>query len=297
MKDGFYNAIWGLGVRTLHLGKRAGVSGPFEHALEQIANRLIPAPTTESVVSLPSGMAMVVPPGFPRARSYAAGIYEPEVTHLVQRIVRDGMAVVDAGAFCGYYSLLASGLVGTSGKVYAFEPHPTSYAYLLRNVEANNCRNVVSVNTAVSNRAGYATMILDKQADHYWLTPYPTDSASITVSTVTLDDFFAQNGWPPVNLIKMDVEGSESAALEGMRELSQRNPEMQLIIENSPDIIPRMGVNAKDLAAILLDLGFCNGFIIEQGMRRFSVKDGLPTSHAAYDLLLEKTLGPPGPKV
>jgi FkbM family methyltransferase len=287
VREDFYNAVWGLGVRTLHLGKRAGVSGPFEHAVEQIANRLIPAPTTESVVSLPSGMAMVVPPGFAKARTYVVG-YEREVTQVFQRIVKEGMGVVDVGAFCGYYTLLSSRLVGSTGHVYAFEPHAKSYTYLQRNVNANDCRNVALVNKAVFSATGFTGFALHKEADHHWLSSSSFNDSLGQVPTTSLDDFFAERGWPSIDLIKLDIEGGEKAALEGMRELSRRNPQLRLITEFDAATARRSGATVEGLATTLTELGFSHGYMIEQRLKSFSISQTFPRTHACYNLLLSK---------
>ena len=52
-----------------------------------------------------------------------SGVYEPHLTQVFERYCRPGMTVVDVGANLGYYSLLASRLVGTSGRVIALEPN------------------------------------------------------------------------------------------------------------------------------------------------------------------------------
>jgi len=284
------NGIWGLGVRTLHLGKRLGISGPFEHVLWEVGTRIIRPPNKEAEVDLPLGMKMVIPPGFARARTYAAGVFERHETNVVESVLKDGMTMVDVGAFCGYYTLYASRLVGASGRVYAFEPDPTNYSYLLRNVEANDCRNVVPVNKAVFSRSESMEFALDKEAERHRLlaSPSPSTTASITVPTVNLDEFFAQEDWPSVDLIKMDIEGGEKSALDGLKELSRRNPGMQLIVEYDLATVRRAGATREALGALLRELGFCNGYIIEKGLKPFSISQGLPQTRACYNLLLKK---------
>lgn len=71
------------------------------------------------------------------------GIYEPRETNLFKKIVRHGMTVIDLGANIGYYTLIASKLVGESGKVYAFEPEPDNFNILVKNININNLKNVV----------------------------------------------------------------------------------------------------------------------------------------------------------
>lgn len=290
MKEELYDRAWRLGIWLRNVGKRLGVLGIIEPALLRLAPLIIPPPTKDVDVALPWEMKMLVPAGFPSARSYATHSYEPAVTTLFRRIVGKGATVVDLGANVGYYTLLASQLTGPSGQVYAFEPVPSNYAYLVRNISANGCLNVRGVGKAVSNRMGTASFILDDWGAEGSLsaTEPADDAGSIAVQTVTLDDFFAHEGWPSVDLVKMDIEGAESAALDGMRELSLRNPALQLIMESNPGALRRAGGTVEALGTALQRLGFSHGYVIEQGMQPFSLTDGLPTDQAVYNFLLVK---------
>ena len=289
MKQDLYDTVWGLGIRARNLAKRAGVLGRFEPLLLKMAPLLIRPPSKEVEIVVPSDrgeMRMTVPPGYPAARSFAAGLYERDVTRLFEAIVTAGMTVVDVGANVGYYTLIASRLAGPAGRVYAFEPDPRIYAYLVRNVESNGCSNVVAVNKAVSEMTGSGTFIPDEHGAEGRLSASSANRTSIAVQTVNLDDYFAGEGWPSIAVIKMDIEGGERAALDGMRELCRRNPEMQLIMEFNLGAIHRAGGTREELASLLQELGFSKGHIIEQDMKPFSVPHQFPKSHATYDLLL-----------
>lgn len=230
------------------------------------------------------GMRLVVPPGFRRARSYASGRYEPEVTSLLVDIIKPGMGIVDVGAFCGYYTLLASHLVGSKGRVYAFEPNPANYAYLQRNLDANVCTNTWPQRLAVSNRTGQVMFTFHDQADQGWVSrSSPTGSP---IAAVSLDDFFEREGWPQIDLVKMDIEGSESSALEGMRELVARNPGLQLIMEFDRYYLGRHGGSRETIAARLIDLGFKEGCVLEQTRQLHVMPDGLPRTQGTYNLFL-----------
>lgn len=287
LRERLYNGIWLLGYWVVRMAKRLGIAGPFQEFHVKVARRLIPFPSRETEVTLSGGAKIVIPPGFPMARSYATGVYEREVTALVQDTLNQGMSMVDVGAFCGYYTVLASRLVGNSGRVYAFEPAPDAYQYLKRNIASNDCRNVTASDEAVSDEVGTAAFAPIEKARGF-LSSHTLDHSSLMVQTVTLDSFFSDAEWPQVDLIKIDVEGGEKAVLGGMRELSRRNPHLRLIMEFSLFNMGRSGVSCEDLTAVLQELGFRSGFIIEQGMKPFSVVDAFPRSRAFYDLLLTK---------
>jgi FkbM family methyltransferase len=288
MREAIYNTAWGLSIRARNQIKRLGILGPLEPIALKLVPLLIRPPSTDVEIALPGGLRMIVPAGYPAARSIVAGLYEQDVTRLFNGLVREGMGVADLGANLGYYTLLASRIVGESGYVYAFEPDPTAYAYLKGNIELNGCCNVLAVRQAISDTNGMMNFMRDPQGAEGFLTREVRVERSIAVETISLDSFFAGQGWPAINAIKMDVEGSERAALIGMSELRRRNPELKLIMEFNRGALQRAGVPPGSLATILVELGFHHGQIIEQGLKSFSVTHAFPRSRATHNLLLQR---------
>jgi FkbM family methyltransferase len=144
------------------------------------------------------------------------------------------MTFVDLGANIGYFSLLTAQAVGPAGRVFAFEPLPSMADFLARNVRDNGLDNVVQVvRKAVSERTDVVGFCFDEHnsvSAHIHTEGHPAGS-TIDVESVTLDTFLAEAGWPPVHLVKMDVEGAKLAAIRGMRELVGRNKELVLVFE------------------------------------------------------------------
>src|SRR3989344_3364089 len=70
------------------------------------------------------------------------GVHEPYQTEIIMKNVKRGDVVLDVGANIGYYTLLFAKLVGPEGIVFAFEPDPTNFSILKKNVETNNYTNV-----------------------------------------------------------------------------------------------------------------------------------------------------------
>ncbi len=200
-----------------------------------------------------------------------AGTYEPETVRLLQELLHPGMVMVDLGAHIGYFSLIAAKWVGPSGQVYAFEPQPKLFDLLVRNIEANAFRNFVRpINKAVSNAKGPRTLLLSEKDDgeaSFYHTPGVTPSRTAIVETTTLDGFFAAEGWPPVHVMKADIGGSEKAALEGMRELSNRNSQLKLIIELCPSSQTAAGFRPEEMVEVLHALGFKKFSAIQTRLR------------------------------
>ena len=184
------------------------------------------------------------------------GVIEPFETELVINEVRPGDTVIDLGAHIGYYTLLLARLVGPSGRVIAFEPDPANFELLQRNVEGNGYRNVTLCPLAVSDRCGRAQLYrsADNAGDHR-LHASPEARASVLVETVSLDHFFRDYAGR-VDLVKMDVQGSEGAALEGMRGLLSRLPRLKLLTEFWPAGLARAGWSAARYLGQLQGHGF-----------------------------------------
>lgn len=294
IKQQMANLLWRVGVQLANKTQRIGLgSQKFRAILRKFGHLIIPLPKEEYHFSLPFGLKMISPPDIQQIRSYAAGIYEEELTNLFKDIVKEGMTIVDIGALLGYYTLLAFAKVGDSGKVYAFEPESKSYSYLLRNIEINSCNNVLAVNKAVSDKSGSCFFISSSSLSKGPIGGIMVEDSSvpgtIEVQTTSLDDFFEEQDWPSVDLIKMDIDGAEKFALKGMKQLCSRNPQMQLIMEFDPESIKRTNNTPEILANILSkDLGFRNGYIIERKMEPFSVEDGFPMKSTSYNTLLKR---------
>ena len=192
--------------------------------------------------------------------------FEPETTRLFEKLVQPGMTVVDVGAHIGYYTLLSARLVGNSGSVCAFEPCPATHHLLLENIDRNGFNNVRCMPLAVSDRDGEVHLFVSavNTGAHSIYGGAAGTSNSVTVQCTTLDSFFSEEGWPPVDLVKVDVEGAEKAVFDGMRELSQRNPGLRVIWEFNPRCQRVAGIKGEDLFASLQELGFSRFRIVDR---------------------------------
>jgi len=288
MKEKIYRKVWRLGARIYSLGKHNKLQENFEPYILKWAPLFIPPPSKEVEITLPFGMRIIVPAGWPAARTYGIGLYEKEVTNLFKKLVKKGMIIVDVGGGVGYYSLLASHLVGDSGQVYVFEPHPIHYNYLIRNIRINNATNVMAIRKGISNKTGLTYLNSNKLTSQSRVSPLASSSSSLKIQTITLDEFFLTEGWPSVDLVKMDIEGGEKSALERMDKLSSKNPQMRLIMEWDVDYIHRSGATPNVLINTLLYLGFKNAFIIEKGLKPIALDKTIPKIKGWYNLLVTK---------
>jgi FkbM family methyltransferase len=178
--------------------------------------------------------------------------WEPNETHWFVNSLRRGDTVLDIGANVGYYTVIAAKLVGESGRVYAFDPDPSSFSLLKRNVRLNGLQNVVLEQKAVSNESGSIRLYLadENKGDHRI---FETSEARqfVEVEAVTLDEYFEDYAGR-IDFVKIDTQGAEAAIVEGMRGLLEKNPEVVMAVEFDPSALDAFGYEA---AAFLDGLG------------------------------------------
>jgi FkbM family methyltransferase len=184
------------------------------------------------------------------------GIYEPLETELVTKEIKKGDVVLDIGANIGYYTLIFAKLVGEEGKVFAFEPDPTNYALLQKNVDLNGYTNVILVQKAVSNRTGKIKLYLcdDNKADNRIYNSHD-GRQSTEIEAIRLDDYFKDYDGG-VDFIKMDIQGAEGGAIQGMLDLIEKNRNVKITAEFWPVGLKRFGIEPEECLQLLAEHGF-----------------------------------------
>lgn len=162
--------------------------------------------------------------------TYIEKPYETSVVQALTRLVRPGWTAVDVGAHLGFFTLLLAHLAGETGHVFAFEAHPENARWLRENMILNGLINQVTIeNLAVSD--GRQTVVRLNAPLHYtceW--SIVRDSPVhrfLKIPAISLDQYFAQG--PQVDFIKIDIEGAEYLALQGMRFLLNRDRPVCLV--------------------------------------------------------------------
>jgi FkbM family methyltransferase len=183
---------------------------------------------------------------------------DPErmLTQIVEKEIKKGDIVLDIGAHIGYYTLIFAKLVGTEGRVYAFEPDPDNFAILNRNIEINGYSNIVTEQIAVSNQTGKTLLHLspNNPGDHRIYSSLDGRDY-IQVDCKKLDDYF-KGKQININFIKMDIQGSEALAAEGMRILLEKSKQLKVITEFWPDGLKRAGTSPETFLQSLNRSGF-----------------------------------------
>ncbi len=149
------------------------------------------------------------------------GSYEYSKQQLFAERIRYGSIVFDIGAHVGFYTLLASELVGSDGRVYAFEPVPRNLFYLKRHLQLNRITNVTVIEAAVSDSSGVAYFDEGPGSSMGHLSAQGT----CLVKTIALDEMISGKQIPVPDCLKVDVEGAEMLVLRGAESLlTQSHP-------------------------------------------------------------------------
>lgn len=177
------------------------------------------------------------------------GDYETTTTFLFRRILRPGDTVLDVGANLGYFSLVASQLVGPRGRVCAFEASASIHAQTRRNLERNRCGNVTLHNKAVSTRPG-RLVFHTGPPEHLGVSSLRDveGGSEQVVEAIALDDMLEELA--PVRLVKIDVEGAEHDVLNGMVSLIERDGPA-IILELTDAYLREMGSSAAQVVSFL----------------------------------------------
>jgi FkbM family methyltransferase len=196
----------------------------------------------------------------------ALNSFEPFTTEIFEKVLKRGDTVIDIGANVGYYSLVAARIVGESGKVYAFEPNPKTYSWLIKNIELNKYDNIVPVAKAITNKVGTAQLFIYGNSEYDTLSQSGSNRKSVKVETETLDHFFGNKG-EAVNVIKIDIEGGEMDALLGMTNLIRQSKKLKMFVEFSPYFVQRGGYSPEAFLHKLRSYNF-SFYVIDESKKR-----------------------------
>ncbi len=187
---------------------------------------------------------------------YFLGSYEERGLHFLESYLRPGDVFIDVGANIGLYTLLAAQRVGPGGRVCSFEPVPGTAARLRQQVALNELTNITVEELAVSDAPGTVPIYLPPAGNSGMASLFAyTDElrAPVAVAATTLDAY--THGWPAVRLVKMDIEGAEWLALQGMQQLlATQRP--ALLLELEPTILRSMGHSAAAIGQWLAAFGY-----------------------------------------
>ena len=201
-------------------------SNLFQRVLKKTAGN------KRTILPTPEGQEMVVHPIYHAQLVAMTSLdqYEPIERKVIGQLCRPGMVAYDVGANVGIFACFMSTLVGEKGRVIAFEPETNNSHCLEATIKLNNLHNMhlekkaVGRVTEMAQFDGRGGAFSGRLVDHG---QYKTTNNVVSMEVVSLDDMVNQ-GFPPPDLIKIDVEGNELMVLEGMQQIFRTTPPIVL---------------------------------------------------------------------
>jgi len=173
------------------------------------------------IATLPGGirLAILLRDGWHRGL-YFRGVYEPETTALIRRLLKKGDVFLDVGANIGYYACIAA---GCGAWVHAFEANPALVRQCELSRSLNRFGDRLTINpVAVAGGEGTADFYVSPQEENTGLSsllpmPHLATGHRLSVRTISLDAYCRTQQIHAIRLLKIDVEGAELTVLSGAR--------------------------------------------------------------------------------
>jgi len=196
---------------------------------------------------------------------FANGVsgHEHGTGEIIRSFVGEGDTAVDLGAHIGIHSVALARAVGPSGRVIAVEPLPRTAECLRRALVCNDllgrCEIVVGA-AGDSNAVSHFYLGVNSMLGSLY--PVVDDHSLVEVREFRLDDHVGPDR--RIDFVKMDVEGAELRALEGMRALVGRNDDIVVIAEFGASHLERVGINPADWFGAFAETGLGIAYRIDE---------------------------------
>jgi FkbM family methyltransferase len=180
--------------------------------------------------------------------------------------------LIDVGANLGIVTCLMSEL-WPRRRIHSFEPGPSTFTSLQRNLALNGVKNVQAHNTAVSDTEG--TLTFSFRPDSRATSGFPKDQKThadgrdpnmIKVQSTTLDRYVASHGIPSISLLKVDVEGFEPLVFRGAEQLLKEHSILIIYFEMCPILLRKAGFETTQPTSFLESYGYSLYRLGEDGM-------------------------------
>jgi FkbM family methyltransferase len=263
----------------------SGPSGPLAHAKGLDPELVVEADTELGPLWVEKSGTILTP------WLVSEGYWDPALTALVRRALEPGRIFVDVGANIGYFTVLASRLVGPRGRVYAIEPEPTNISILEANLWRHGCSNVTVLPVAAWSERTHLKITRPPEEGATALVGGSEGGGSL-VPAARLDDLISE----PVDYIKIDCEWTDHIVVRGAEGLIQENPSTLLTVEFVPGEAGHTGVSPSQILDQYRGMGLTPYEISQSGNgvrpTTYSrvANPVLPEGHLSFDFALSMDL-------
>ncbi len=189
--------------------------------------------------------------------------FEYTTLSLYSKVLFKGANVLDIGANVGLFSILGSEIIGSEGKILAFEPSKKTYDALVENLKLNNCTNVETFPLALSDREGTVALTKPNNTEdafnhmNFDASGTPIENGNDMATMKRLDVLLQEKGITRIDVIKIDVEGAEFLSLKGGDSFFRNTTNLPIIImECYEPWCKRFNTSVYEVLSYLAQLGY-----------------------------------------
>jgi FkbM family methyltransferase len=179
-----------------------------------------------------------------------------EMQLFMSDLLRPADTVVDVGANNGMFSLVASSLLGDSGKVICFEPNPSCLRVLDQQIVSNQIRNILVHGVGLGEEEGELTLSIpffNSGEGTFGASIYSErETYKVKANIIKGDDLLLDQN---PTLIKIDVEGFECSVLAGLGKTIRRHHPI-IVTEIVPRQLAACGFSIRDLVELMRRDGY-----------------------------------------
>jgi FkbM family methyltransferase len=221
------------------------------------------------------------------AQIFKNGWTDAQNVEVLSALLAPGMVFFDVGANVGFYTLVASRIVGKDGEVHSFEPNPETFGCLKENLRINALKNVFANQFALSDSKQTGRLYLHRPQFQGGssLVASPEDALDKRVCDVscrTLDDYL-RDRHRGIDVMKADVEGAEVNLLRGGNSSLQGEERPIIFMEFNGAALKRVGHSCKELADLAVSYGYDLFRVTDLSLRPLEEN---PPSDFTYDCLV-----------
>jgi FkbM family methyltransferase len=234
---------------------------PVRMSIKKIWHRIRP-PRIKLTKFVPKGCTFEITS---KVEHYRVASYgdEPDSIQRLLSEIKTNDVFYDIGSCVGIYALHAA-LLGA--EVVAFEPDSGYRKRLKRNIKINRLKKKIQVvDWAVSDRSGNITLYTDGVEGNSPSLRLVGDRGVVTVKTNTIDYAISSNQIPCPNIVKMDIEGAEMLALQGMKKLlnSEEAPRF-LFVELHPKFLVSFNSSVEECEMFIESFGYTKAYTTQR---------------------------------
>jgi FkbM family methyltransferase len=181
-------------------------------------------------------------------------VWEPQTTKLLLHFSKGAKNVIIAGAYFGDQAIPVAWNIKESGICHTFEPNKNNSDLIIENAQLNGLTNVLINNLALWNKSN--EKLVFEGEDALASTVTANENTKNVLHTITIDDYIMQHQVAPVNLLMIDVEGSEIKVLEGAKEMLRKYKPVVVFETHSLYNDWSKGLENSDSVKLMTNLGY-----------------------------------------